>query len=510
MSDRPTSPAPAHPRASAALAGILAAVVSLAFAELIAGILSVRSPVIAVGDVVVDNVPPFAKDFAIETFGTHDKLALLIGIGVLLTVFAVITGLVAWRSLGLGAAMLALFGVIGLAAGIGSPDPALRAALPAPIGVVLGFVTLRSLRNASIGSASNERRVFLKQAVIFTASAAILASAGRYISSRAGAAASRAAVMLPGAATPKPAIPAATSRGVNGIAPFVTPNADFYRIDTALTVPQVNTDGWTLRVRGMVDRELSFTYDELLQRTLNEYDITMTCVSNVVGGELVGNARWLGFPISELLEEAGVDPASATQIVGRSVDGYTCGFPTAALYDGRQAIIAVGMNGEPLPLEHGFPARMVTAGLYGYVSATKWLTELELTTMEGFDSYWVPRGYAKEAPIKTESRIDTPRGFDRVPAGKAVMGGVAWAQPRGISKVEVRIDSGPWIEATLGEALNNETWRQWSAEWDVTPGLHNLTVRATDNSGATQTEVRKDTLPDGATGWHSVSVTGVA
>lgn len=283
-----------------------------------------------------------------------------------------------------------------------------------------------------------------------------------------------------------------------------TPNDEFYRIDTALTVPQVPAETWQLDITGMVDRPLRLDYDDLLGRQIVERDITLTCVSNTVGGELIGTARWLGVRLDDLLAEAGIDPA-ADQVVGRSVDGYTCGFPVAAL-DGRDAMVAVGMNGEPLPLEHGFPARLIVPGIYGYASATKWLTEIELTTFDRFDHYWVPRGYAAQAPIKIQSRIDTPRGLDRIAPGPFAIAGVAWAQPVGVEAVEVSIDDGPWQPADLGDPVNDSTWRQWRLAWDATPGRHTVSVRAIDRNGAIQTADRSEPLPDGATGHHTVVV----
>ena len=497
-----------QPLGRSVLSGLLAAGVSLSIAELVAGALRVRSAVIAVGDVVIDHVPPWAKDFAIETFGTHDKQALLGVIGLALIIFAGLVGVIARRSLKLGALALGIFAVIGIYAGIVSPDALWKSILPAPLGTIAGFFVLRAFHRDARGEESGEsRREFLVLSAKFVAVAGVCVAGGRWLAGQASAAASRAAVMLPRPATPLAPVPAETSVNVSGVSPFMTPNKDFYRIDTALTVPQISTDSWKLRVKGMVEQEKTYTFDELLNRDLKEFDITMTCVSNVVGGSLISNARWLGIPLREILDESNVDPQKATQIVGRSVDGWTSGFPTSAAYDGRDAILAIGMNGEPLPLEHGFPVRIVVAGLYGYVSATKWLTEIELTTMEAFDAYWVPRGYAKEAPIKTESRIDTPRGFGKASSAGAIAAGVAWSQPRGISKVEVRVDDGPWMPAELGQSLNKQTWVQWKIGWKASPGLHNLTVRATDGDGNTQTETRKDVLPDGATGWHSVSVT---
>ncbi len=269
-------------------------------------------------------------------------------------------------------------------------------------------------------------------------------------------------------------------------------------------MPQVPTDGWSLDIGGMVDRPFSLDYDELLRRPLVETDITLTCVSNLVGGNLIGTARWLGVRLDDLLAEAGIDPA-ADQIVGRSVDGYTCGFPVGAL-DGRDAIVAVAMNGEPLPLEHGFPARLVVPGLYGYVSATKWLTEIELTTFDAFDAYWVPRGYAATAPIKQSSRIDTPKTLANVAPGPLALGGVAWAQPVGVATVEVRIDDGEWMPAELGVDVGGSTWRQWQWTWDATPGRHSVSVRSTNDDGEVQTAERVDPLPAGATGLHTIVV----
>ncbi|MEQ9163154.1 MAG: molybdopterin-dependent oxidoreductase, partial [Ilumatobacter fluminis] len=262
--------------------------------------------------------------------------------------------------------------------------------------------------------------------------------------------------------------------------------------------------GWTLRITGMVDEEIELTYDELLQREIVEADITLSCVSNEIGGNLLGNARWTGVRLDDLLAEAGI-AADADQIVGRSVDGYTCGFPTAAL-DGRNALVAVAMNGEPLPLEHGYPARLIVPGLYGYVSATKWLEEIELTRFDAFDQYWVERGWVEDAPIKTQSRIDTPRGLQTVQAGTVPIAGAAWAQTRGIERVEIQIDDGEWVEARLADPLNDVTWRQWSYAWEATPGRHDIRVRATDGTGAIQTDERTEPFPSGATGRHQIVV----
>ncbi|MXY76868.1 MAG: molybdopterin-dependent oxidoreductase [Acidimicrobiia bacterium] len=291
---------------------------------------------------------------------------------------------------------------------------------------------------------------------------------------------------------------------VEGVSELITPNDEFYVIDTAIGVPQVDHRTWTLSFTGRADNPFSITYDELLAMPLVERYITLCCVSNRVGGSLVGNAKWLGVPLRTLVERAGVRP-DGNQLVGRSVDRFTVGFPTAAVFDGREALVAIGMNGEPLPLKHGFPARLVVSGLYGYVSATKWLTEVEFTGWNDFDAYWVPRGWAKQAPIKTQSRIDTPREGN-ITAGTNVIAGVAWAQTRGISRVQVRVDDGDWLNAHLPQELTIDTWRQWYLEHDFAPGAHTIAVRATDGTGRTQTDSVRPPRPDGATGYHTIRV----
>ncbi|MGA8995437.1 MAG: molybdopterin-dependent oxidoreductase, partial [Nocardioidaceae bacterium] len=320
------------------------------------------------------------------------------------------------------------------------------------------------------------------------------------------AAASRADLTLPVPASPAPAAPAALQ--VPGITPYLTPNRDFYRVDTALQIPDVPIDGYRLRIHGMVERELDLSYEDLLRRRLVERRITLTCVSNPVGGPYVGNATWLGVPVRDLLEEAGVrDGADAVK--STSADDMTIGTPLGPLLEAdRDAIVAVGMNGEPLPLAHGFPVRMVVPGLYGYVSATKWLVDLEVTRFADFKAYWSTRGYSVKAPIKTASRIDVPRSFARVKAGTPVpVAGVAWSQDRGIRGVEVRVDGGRWQSAVLADQDSLDTWRQWRWTWTPEPGNHLLEVRATDATGYTQTSDRAPIAPNGATGWHSVSVT---
>ncbi|WP_129311724.1 molybdopterin-dependent oxidoreductase [Streptomyces sp. L2] len=359
-----------------------------------------------------------------------------------------------------------------------------------------------------------DRRGFIGVALAVAAASTGAGLAGRTLNARrgSGAAASRNQIVLPAPASPARPVPKGARLNIPGISPFTTPNKDFYRVDTALVVPKVDTTTWRLRIHGKgVARERTYTFEDLLGRDLVQRDITLTCVSNEVGGPYVGNARWIGVRLADLLKECGVRPPSrggaADQLVARSVDGMTLGTPVQDVMDGRDALLALGMNGEPLPFAHGFPVRMVVPGLYGFVSACKWLQEIELTTFDAYDPYWVQRGWAKRAPVKTESRIDTPKPFARPKAGTVMVAGVAWAQHRGIGKVEVRVDDGPWHTARLAAQDTTDTWRQWSWPWPATPGTHTLTVRATDSTGATQTPRRTGTIPDGASGWHSVVVT---
>lgn len=502
--------------------GVISGLFGLGMAELSTGFsATLRSPVIDVGDRVIDAAPPWLKNVAIDLFGTADKIALLAGIGSLLAVYAAGLGLLMrCRRTTLALVGVALFGAVGAAASLlGRTDRPLVAALPSLLGALaagLALITLSRSAEEHATSFSSEadgrndelvrgsRRHALLGLGVFAAGAVVAGASGRALASRFNAGASRAAVGVRSLfRTPQPP-PASVMAPVDGIKPFITPNDDFYRIDTALTVPQVPADTWSLRIHGMVDRELTFTYDELFERELVEQTITLTCVSNQIGGNLLGTAVWGGIRLDDLLAEAGISQG-ADQIVGRSVDGWTAGIPVSAL-DGRDALVAFSMNGEPLPLEHGFPARLIVPGLYGYVSATKWLTEIELTTFAAFDQYWVPRGWDAMGPIKTQSRIDTPKALANISPGTTMIAGTAWAQTTGIERVEVRIDEGDWQEATLAEALNDVTWRQWFLEWEADPGRHAITVRATDRSGFTQIEERSDPMPNGATGWHQTVV----
>ncbi|MFI8521748.1 molybdopterin-dependent oxidoreductase [Streptomyces sp. NPDC085481] len=508
-------------RLLAALGGIVAGFGGLAVAALVG--VPVRpeaGPVPAVGDAVVDQTPAGVKEWAIRTFGESDKAVLEFGILVLLGALAAALGVLALRSRAAALAGVIGLGAVGALAAVTRPDSDSAAdVLPSLLGAAAAAALLYVLTGRLLGpspslDAGAARRGFLLTAAGVAAGAAGATVLARSVGSTRSqhATASRNALRLPRPASAAPAVPPGAQLPVEGISPFVTPNRDFYRVDTALVVPRVDADTWRLRVHGSgVTGEWSFTLADLLRREVIERDITLACVSNEVGGSLVGNARWLGVRLADLLRECGVRPPSAggpaDQLVARSVDGMTIGTPVETVLDGRDALLAFGMNGEPLPFAHGFPVRMVVPGLYGYVSACKWISSIELTTFAAYDAYWVPRGWAAQAPVKTQSRIDTPRAFGHATAGQVAVAGVAWAQHRGISRVQVRVDDGPWQDAELGAEDSTDTWRQWLLRWQATPGRHTLTVRATDGTGAVQTEQRTGTMPDGATGLHTVTVT---
>lgn len=516
--------APLRP-ALGALSGLIAGFAALATAELAS--VPVRreaGPVTAVGGAVIDRTPAAVKDFAIRTFGSNDKLALQIGIVTILGLVAMGLGLLALRRRTAGSAGVLVFGVIGAVAATGRPDGGPADALPSLLGAVTGAGVLYLLAGALAAPAPSEsepdvpqgsfdRRRFVLAATAAAAASVAAGVTGQHLNAAGGAdaVASRRAIRLPRPASPARPVPRGADLKVPGMRPFITPNAKFYRVDTALVVPRVDATTWRLRIHGKgVSRPLTVTFDDLVSRELIERDVTLTCVSNEVGGPYVGNARWTGVRLADLLRDAGVRPPSkggpADQLVARSVDGMTTGSPVETLLDGRDAMLAVGMNGEPLPFDHGFPVRMVVPGLYGYVSACKWIKDIELTTFDDYDVYWVKRDWAREAPVKTQSRIDTPKPFGRVKRGTVPVAGVAWAQHKGISRVEVRVDGGTWHTARLGAEDSEDTWRQWMWEWEATSGSHTLEVRATDRDGYTQTAERVGTVPDGATGRHSVVV----
>nr|WP_229834521.1 sulfite oxidase [Dactylosporangium sucinum] len=496
-------------RTYGALAGITAAAAAIGVAEGLAVLTgAATAPLVAVGGVVIDAVPAQVKNFAVDVFYTYDKLALLVGTLVLLAAFAAVTGALATKRAIFGYAGIGIFAAVGIAAALTRHNAPWYAFVPTLAGAVAAAGVLHlALRQepAESGYTYEQRRWLLRVAGGIIAGAAVIGFAGRWWATRRGVQAERDAVHVPEISESPATLPPQADAQLADLAPFVTPNKDFYLIDTALVVPQVSPRDWKLRIHGRVERELTITYDELLKRPMIERYITLACVSNEVGGGLIGNARWQGVRVKDLLDEAG-PKQGADQVVSRSVDGFTAGTPTAVLLDGRDAMLAIAMNGEPLPIEHGFPVRMVVPGLYGYVSATKWLAELELTSFADFDAYWIKRGWAAQGPIKTQSRIDTPRDGGEPKAGPLVIAGVAWAQHRGVSKVEVQVDDGEWQRAELLAVPSVDTWRQWRLQWTAAPGRHRITVRATDNAGQTQTDAVAPPDPDGATGWHSIAI----
>ncbi|KJQ54480.1 molybdopterin-dependent oxidoreductase [Microbacterium sp. SA39] len=497
-------------RLRAAAAGLSAAVVGVGAAELVAAIVEpAASPFAVIGSGLIDLAPSWAKDTAIALFGTGDKVALLVGIAIVLAVVAALAGVLELRRSGVGAVILGALGALAVVAAMIRPGAGPFAFLP---GIVAGLVAvlvlqflIRRLRPvAGLPVDGADRRRFL----VWTAGAAAVGVATLIVGNVARGAtrsieAVRDALRLPSAARKAAAVSAGAELDILGLAPVVTPNADFYRIDTALIVPRIDPADWSLRIHGMVDREVVISWDELLALPMQEADVTLACVSNEVGGSLIGNARWLGHPIRELLARAGVS-ADADMVLSTSSDGFTASTPLEALTDDRDSLLAVGMNGEPLPLEHGFPVRMVVPGLYGYVSATKWVTQLEVTRFDRAQAYWTPRGWSERGPIKLQSRIDVPRGS--VDAGETVIAGMAWQQHVGVEGVEVRIDDGEWQRAELATAISDDTWVQWSVPWTAESGRHSIECRAIGAEGETQTPDRAAPAPDGAQGWHRIEV----
>ena len=499
------------------VAGAVAVAVAIAVGEILAGLVGgAPSLVIAVGSLVIDLQPPGAKDLVVSLFGTNDKLALNVLILIAALMIGGLLGLVARTSFMRAAVAFAVFGVVALYASLRlglSTVP--LSILTVGLAVGASIWTLRTLISAAGPPVTAEppaarmpdwdRRRFLVLSGSLAVGAVAVGWVGRALLQGSRSASPDVATLPPSGLSPAPLAPG-TSLPVDGITPIVVPNDRFYRIDTALIVPRVNVATWSLTVRGMVDREVNLTLSQLAAMPIFEQYVTIACVSNEVGGDLVGNALWRGVHLREVLALAGVQ-ATASQIVGRSVDGFTVGFPTEwAMDPAREPMIAVGMNGEPLPIEHGYPARLIVPGLYGYVSATKWLAEIELTTLDAFDAYWIPRGWAKEAPILTQSRIDVPKNGAAVAVGPVAIAGVAWAPDRGVSKVEVQVDGGEWLPATMSTEISNATWVQWRRGWDATPGDHTISVRATDGRGEVQTELQTPPAPDGARGHHTIRV----
>ncbi|MEU8142832.1 molybdopterin-dependent oxidoreductase [Nonomuraea sp. NPDC048901] len=574
------------PAWAGALAGVVAGAVALGVAQLVAGVLKPAAfPVVAVGNVVVDNTPAWLKEFAISNFGSNDKTVLIAGVLVVLAVVAAVIGVLARHRVAYGLVGLGVFGVVGIAAVVTRPGAGALDVVPTVVGVGVGawgltWLLARGVRESYEGagaavpgsSASGASGASGVRAAARSASGATAASgvkapassasdvesgsggsptdfsgapgdeaerpavmrtgaepysfdrrrllggvaggvvvagaatlAGRVLGGRQTAETARVAVALPRPRVAAKPLPQGTDFGIRGLSPFVTKNQDFYRVDTALIVPHVDPRQWTLRIHGMVDRPVEITYADLLKRPLTESYVTLTCVSNEVGGEYIGNARWLGARMADVLRDAGLQ-SGADMLLSTSDDGFTAGTPVDVVMDGRDALFAIAMNGEALPVEHGFPVRQVVPGLYGYVSATKWVVDVKVTRFDRDEAYWTPRGWSAKGPIKTESRIDLPKPGASVTAGRTTIAGVAWAQHTGIDAVEVRVDRSEWRQAKLAQVPGPDTWRQWSLDWDLTAGKHTIEVRATDAAGRTQTEQQAPPAPDGASGWHSIQV----
>jgi DMSO/TMAO reductase YedYZ molybdopterin-dependent catalytic subunit len=511
-------------------AGLLSGAVGVCVGFLVSGVTGpVGSPVVATGQLMIDVSPPAVKDFAIRHFGSNDKMVLQIGVLVVLALFSAAIGVLARRRLVYGLAGVGLFGAVGLLAALTRPTATISAVWPTLAGTAAAALVLvlltrgaspRARRAAAFAGSAQvaslsvsarpehpepPRREFMLLGAAAAGAAAVSYVGGRLLSESAAVTAAEQSMRLPAAVRPAPPLPVGADLRIPGLAPFITSNSAFYRVDTAIVLPQIPPSSWHLRVHGQVRRELTLSFDELLRRPLIEDYITLACVSNPVAGPYISNAKWLGASLGALLREAGIRPG-ADQLFCTSANGFTSGTPVVTAMDGRDAMLAVGMNGAPLPVEHGFPVRTVVPGLYGYVSACKWITDIEVTTYAANVAYWAQRGWSPQAPIKTESRIDVPNGQGPIRRGPTTIAGVAWAQHKGIDAVQVRVNGGPWRQARLAAVPGIDTWRQWAIDWDAAPGNHRIEARATDATGYTQTAAPAPPPPNGATGYPTVIV----
>ncbi|MDT5129095.1 MAG: hypothetical protein QOH54_4739 [Mycobacterium sp.] len=506
---------------SSPLSGVAAAAVALGVSALVAVPFGPSADSrTAVGSTVIDLTPGPAKEWAIQTFGTADKLFLSAMVLIVIGTVAAVAAQWERSRIPVGSVVIALAAVAGSAAVLTRADASLIDVVPTLIGAVCGIITLRFLTSGRFTDgevapprsdekpdqpADPGRRLSLA-AMSFLGVGVLSGVLGTVLSRQLhSVSGDRTAFTPPAVKKPIPPVPSTVQPEGVALPSFVTSNEDFYRIDTALTVPQLSRSDWQLKIHGMVDREITYGFDDLAKFDLVEKMVTLTCVSNPVGGDLISNAVWTGYRVRDLLAAAGIHP-DADMVMSTSTDGFTAGTPVEALTDDRDSLLAITMNDQPLPVEHGYPARLVVPGLYGYVSATKWIVDLEVTRFDRAKAYWTQLGWSARGPIKTESRIDVPRSGADVPRGQVRFGGVAWAQPRGVKAVEVRIDDGPWQPAQLGASYSDDTWRLWSFDWQADDtGSHEIAVRATDKSGAVQTSQQADVIPDGATGWHTVS-----
>ena len=527
-------------RYQAALSGMVGAALALASGELVASLTNkTTSLVLAVGEFIVDVTPGDVVRTSIETLGNSQKIVLLSAITVISILFGGFLGLLSRKHSDLSYLLFILFGIFGGWTLNRDPLTSTTAALSLSATATLiglsAFVFLNNILdqpiNTSLEDPKNryaDRRQFLSWATGISVAAGAMTGTGRFLLKDDTIQNIRENIVLPDieektgllksdTTTPASPTPATTTlpdekdfftfsemNEIEGISPYITSNKDFYRIDTALRVPTIEPADWSLTLNGLVENPYELSYDEILEMDLVKKDVTLTCVSNEIGGPLVGNAVWSGVPLSEIISKSKPLP-EAQQVMCHSVDGFTAGFPIENIFDGRTALLAVGMNGRPLPVIHGFPARLVVAGLYGYVSAVKWIKRIEICTWDGNDGYWIPRGWSKKAPIKISSRIDVPRER-RINSGINAVAGVAWAPLSGVKTVEVSFDSGPWQECNLGVSLSGESWSQWAYKWDAKPGKYEIKVRAIDNNGVIQSSNLASPAPNGAEGYDQISV----
>ncbi len=509
------SSGPARSTRHLALGGAVAAGAGVAVAHALTNLLNARAtPIQGVAEVIIEITPGPVAEALIQLAGRNDKPILIAGVTVAVIGLGALAGVLSRRSRPAANLVFLAMGLVALVALMVRPEFTSATVLPLAAGVATWLVLLALLVDAAPAAAAPgagdgetgpaaSRRFVVVAAGVAVASVAVAASGRLFGRSRRAVETTRRLLRLPVTAG---AVPPDAELGVSGTTPWRVPNAVFYRIDTALVLPAIDPNEWRLRIHGMVERELTLTYQDLLAREMTEAWVTLCCVSNPVGGDLIGNAWWSGVRIADLLAEAGVSP-DADAVRQTSQDGWNCGTPLEALTDDRDSLLAVAMNGRPLPVDHGFPVRMVVPGLYGFVSATKWLVDLEVTRFDRFTAYWTERGWSARGPVKTQSRIEVPRpGADLAP-GAVRVGGHAWAQHTGVESVEVRLDGGAWQQTRLGGVPSTDTWVQWEATLDVPAGEHTLAVRATDRSGYTQTAARTDVVPDGATGWHTIEFT---
>jgi DMSO/TMAO reductase YedYZ molybdopterin-dependent catalytic subunit len=503
------------PRAAAGLAAVL---IGLGAGTVVAALFAKAfSPLVVVGSAVIDLTPGPMKEAVIGIFGSHDKAFLFVVLGVVVGVLACVAGVLESHRPWLGRVVVLAGAALGVAAALTRADATPLAVVPAAVAGVAGAWALAFLvarmppalagRETPRAATFPTRRSFLSWSA-GAAAVGLLATIGGQLATRtaSAAASARSALRLPRPAASVAPVPADASLRVPGITPVITPNARFYRTDVELVIPQLDPEQWSLTVHGMVERPFTLTWADLNALPMEEHYITLACVSNEVGGPLISTAKWLGYPLRLLLERAGVKQG-ADMLYSESFDGYTAATPLSAVTDpDRAALLAIGMNDEPLPFARGFPARLVVPGLYGYVSATKWVVDLRVTRFADYQGYWVTQGWAERAPVKQSSRIDVPRPGRQLKAGQQWVAGVAWQQHVGISKVEVQVDDGPWNEAELAREINADTWVQWRWSWDASPGDHQLRVRATNAKGVQQTSGVSGVLPDGATGWHTLEV----